>query len=791
MERIKPFLKHIGVIVSFLVLTFFVFKPLFEGKRVRQHDIKQYMGATKDIVDHREKYGEETLWTNSMFGGMPGYLINTRYPNSWVGSIAKTMSFGYPRVASIILLGLISAYICLLTFDIKWYWSVFGSISYAFSSFNFISLSAGHNTKVMAIALIPLMIAGLRMVFRKNYTLGGALFALGVALQINAGHYQITYYSIFILVGLGISECVRLIKSKEFKTIGLSVCILLGTAVVGVLPNTSRLLVVQEYGQYSTRGKSELVQKKADAEEGLTRDYVFAWSQGVTENMTFLVPGMFGGASTGGVGSNDNVKEFFKGRGVKERDINAQLRGIPFYWGDQSFVAGPIYIGAIGVFLFIVGLGVFKMKEYAWLLGVGLFGVFMSMGDNFASFNFFLYDHLPMFNKFRTVSMAVVIPQVVISLGAAITINRVFKEGFEVTKGVKIAVAAVVGLLLVFVVGASFFDVTGGNDERLSQYPELLDAIRQDRISFIRQDSLRSLIFIGCLIGLYFLAKAKILKPVYVGLIASVLILADLGMVNLRYFNSENYESDRKSRIRPSQADKYILSQDGEFRVYNISRSPFNESETSYFHHSIGGYHGAKIKRYQDLIDYHLSKNNTKVLQMLNTKFIIESPNKQPRSFPGLGNAWFVEKVKLVANPQEEIEALDDDDFDPATVAVIDEGYNTVSSNSYARGQIKLKEYRANELTYTTMNQKDGLAVFSEIYYPEGWRAKIDGEEVDVKRANYILRCLEIPAGEHEVVFEFRPDSYYKGESIALAGSILLVLLLFGGVGLEIKNRLI
>lgn len=745
-EKIQPLYKHLIVVLLFLATTYFAFTPAYSGKVLEQHDIEMWLGSAKECNDYRLNHdGEETMWTNSMFGGMPTYLVSANYPSNLTQHVTHYLTLLTPNPANKFIVSLICFYVCLLCFKVKWQWAAFGSIAYSYSTFNMISIAAGHNSKIMALALLPLLVGGLKLIFDRKYLLGAAVLALGTSLELGAGHIQITYYGIFILLFFGISQGISLLLEKDFKTLGLVIVVSLGAGLLGVLPHASRLMNIQEYGKYSIRGETELTVQAGDVSDGLSKDYVFQYSQGIKENLSLIVPNLFSGGEAGP-------------------------------WADGSSYA--FYLGISTFLLFVLGFVVLKPKEYIWLVLLAALGILTALGKNFPSFNYWLYENFPGYNKFRTVNMALALTQFAVVLMAALSMNKIFSEDFVIDKKIKIVFASFLGFFGIIIIYSSMADGTSLYD---SQYPaEYLGQIIAERKSSMRSAILQPLFFLGLFVTLFvFYQKSKHeKKQIIFGVLASLLIFTDLAIVNSKNFKDEAFVEDTGERIYPSKANRYLLKQEGNFRVLDVSKDPFTDTHASHFHQSLGGYHPAKLRRFQDIIDKHISQNNMKVMMMLNAKYVIQAGDKKPLELPTLGNAWFVQKVESVKNPDEEIAYLANQNFDPATIAVVDETKFKTEAKEYQNtGKITLDKYEANKLEYTAETDKNGLAVFSEIYYPIGWKATIDGKETSLSRVNYILRAMEIPAGKHKIVFEFRPDSYYSGEKIAFAGSILVFLL--------------
>ncbi|MGV3540353.1 MAG: YfhO family protein [Rufibacter sp.] len=780
-------LPHLLVLLFFLLLVVAYFSPIFfDGKSLMQHDVVQFQGGAKEIADYRAKTGEEALWTNSMFSGMPAYLISVQFSGDLFQYVHSIFTAGLPLVASNIFITLVCAYIMFLIFGLRPMLAAVGAIAYAFVSYNFAILEAGHNTKSLAIAYLPLVLGGLWYAYRKNIWLGAALFMFGLTMHIRMNHLQITYYLLLIVLIFGIVELVTWAKEGRIgdffkRTVILGVAALLAAGV-----SFGRIYTTAEYGKYSIRGASELTQGKDAAEvgSGLDRDYAFQWSYGIGESMTLLIPHFYGGASQGLVEKDSETYKAILATGAPP--AQALEAAMPFYWGDQSFVGGPVYMGAIICFLFVLGLLVTPRRLWVWLLSATILSLMLSWGKNFAAFNYFMFDYFPGYNKFRAVSMALVIAQVTMVLLAILALCRVLQNYpiENLQKKILIALGVTGGLCLLFVLLAGTFDYVAPVDEQLAQYQTLLQAVRADREAMLRGDALRSLVFIALAAGvLYFYTKQK-LSSFTATAVIGLLILVDLWTVDKRYLNNNDFQKDYSQvYFEPTTADLAIQQDKSlHFRVYNVP-NPFNDARTSYFHKSIGGYHGAKLRRYQDVIEHHLAQGNMQVLNMLNAKYAITGQQEQPvQVIPGyLGNAWFVQEVRAVNSPDEELAALKG--FVAANEAIVDvskfpnvkpQTYNTDATT------IKLEEYQPNYLKYTMNAANAGVVVFSEIYYKDGWQAFLDGKPVDHFRANYILRAMNVPAGEHAIEFKFEPKEYELGNTVALVSSLLVLAGVFG-----------
>jgi hypothetical protein len=823
LSKLKVLAPHAIVVLLFILISMAYFSPLLEGKKLKQHDISMFIGMSKEIVDYRAKTGNEALWTNSMFGGMPAYQISVVFKNNIASYFNRYISLGIPAPASYLFLSLLGFYILLLCFKNDPWLSFAGALAFGFSTYFFIIEVAGHDSKAHAMALMAPVIAGFVLAFRGKYLLGGALTALFFALQLNANHLQITYYLFFILLIFGIVQFIITVKNKEWLKFSKASAILLVGILLAIGTNFTNIYLTYEYGKYSTRGASELTAKSNNQTSGLDRSYILNdYSYGIGETFNLFIPNIMGGSSSGAVGKNSATYKWFKDANYPEAEAQKYLKQLPLYWGDQRYTAGPVYIGAIAVFLFILGLFVVKGPIKWWLASVTLLSILLAWGKNFEFFSNFFIDYFPGYNKFRTVSMTLVIAELTIPLLGIIALWKMFSEEIDKAQKMKSlmwATGIAGGFALIFwVVPGIFFNFVAGYDSQLGWPETLVSALQADRESLLRSDAFRSLIFVLLSAGIIWAVIKNKTSVKIASVLFAILFLVDLGVVGKRFLKRENYASKIEAKVpfSPTQADLAILEdKDPDYRVLSLVESTFNDARTSYFHKSIGGYHGAKLKRFQEVAENQLGfeiDNLTRsfgsiktevqldsalaqltVLNLLNTRYIIVNPNSNPvRNKFALGNAWFVGSVKWMENANDEIKALSS--VNPHKEMLVDQRFKSkigdyiVSIDSAA--SIQLQTYEPNHLTYRSVTSSPQLAVFSEIYYDKGWNAYIDGKLSDYFRANYLLRAMKIPAGEHVIEFKFEPKAYAIGSNVALASSILMVLLIIGGLGLEIKNTL-
>lgn len=816
---LKKALPYVAALVLFIVIGFSFLSPVLQGKKLKQHDITVYKGASKEIQDFRAEYDSEPLWTNSMFGGMPAYQISTLYPNNWIKPIGKVMQLGLPHPVNILFLYFLGFFILLIILKVDPWLSIVGAIAFAFSTYFIIIIAAGHNTKAFALAYMAPVIGGILLTYRGKYLLGGILTAFFAALEISANHLQITYYLLILILVLGLFIFFDHLKNKTLPQFGKATAVLIVAAILAVLPNITNLLVTMEYSAQSMRGKSELKVDENNQTSGLDKDYATQWSYGIAESWSLLIPNAKGGASAA-LASNEKAMDQID---PQYRQVIAQ-NYISGYWGNQPFMAGPTYAGAIIIFLFLLGLLIVKGNLKWGLLLATILSLALAWGKNFMPLTDLFMDFVPLYNKFRAVSMILIIAEFTIPLLAILALWELVKNPKNILKhrnAIGIAFLFSGGLSLIFYLVPSIFSFYsdlekaqffGGQSN--PQLDTILANIERARIYIFTADAWRSFLLITASLGLITaFAYQKLSKNLFIALIG-FLILLDLFSVNKRYVNKDNFERARlvDKPYQASQADKFILKDKNlDYRVLNLN-NPFNDASVSYFHKSIGGYHSAKLGRYQDLIDHVLlaeidkissslknqpteqSINKTlsevTVLNMLNTKYVIYNPANAPLyNASANGAAWFAKTISWVDNANAELEAVKT--FNSKNTVIIDKRFKNLVGNIALKNDssaLVMESYLANHLVYNSYSQSEKIAVFSEIYYDKGWNAYLDGKKVDYFRANYTLRAMKIPAGSHKIEFKFEPKTYQTGENIALFGSILLLLVLLGVLGKEISS---
>jgi membrane protein YfhO len=800
-DKVVPYLIA-GIIFIFISVAYF--SPILEGKKIFQNDIKHFTGMAKETNDFRNENDAEPYWTNAAFGGMPTYNLSTIYPSDYIKKLDRFLRF-LPRPADYLFLYFTSFFILLLVLKVDYKLAILGSLAFGFSTYYIIILGVGHNAKAHAIAYMPLVLAGILLVFQHKYLWGFVLTALAMSLEINASHPQMTYYLLFMVLILGITYLINTIKEKQLPTFIKSIAVLIVAVLLAIGTNATSLLATKQYAEYSTRGKSELTintdGSPKEASNGLSKEYITTYSYGLAETFNLFIPRFMGGGNYENIGADSHIYQYLDGK-IDPKQVKQFTEYAPMYWGKQPIVEAPAYVGAILMFLFVLGIFLVKGKLKRWLVGVVIFSILLSWGKNFNFLTNFFIDYVPLYNKFRAVSSIQVIAELAIPLLGVLALKEFFSKEISSEiklKQLKYSLYIMGGLALFFTLfGSSLFAFEGLRDGNYAQMMngELLDAIVSDRKTIFYKDSLRTfvLIVISALV-LWLFLKEKINRNIAI-VSFTALILFDLVSVDRRYVNSDDFLNARKID-RPfvaSEIDKDLLNDKSYFRVANFIGDPMNDGGTSYFHKSIGGYHAAKLGRYQELFDYQISKNNFQVLNMLNTKYFVFEDDSQretvQQNIEANGNAWFVNSIKVVENANKEILALDS--LNTKSEAVIDKRF--VADNfqaNYAKDSIatiRLTSYKANELIYESITSTNQFAVFSEIYYKNGWNAYIDGNLVSHFRTNYVLRGMEIPKGRHTITFKFEPTVIKKGNTITLISFAFLLFIPFAWFFIEKKR---
>jgi len=845
----KKFLPHLAAVAIFMAISLFYFSPLLDGKKeIQQSDKTQFQGTAQEIFEFRKTHGEEPLWTNSMFGGMPAYQVSVQYPNNYMKYVDKIFQLWLPFPVSYVFLYFVGFYILLMCLRVNPWVALVGSLAYGFSSFFFIILEVGHNTQAHAIGYAAPLLGSIILTLRRNWMLGGGLTALFCGLELYCNHVQITYYMFLIVATVMLVELFGAFKEKRLPDF-MKRGVVVGAAILlGVLPNISNLWATYEYGKYTTRGSSDLTinsrgqSNQGNKTSGLDRDYATQWSYGIGETFTLFIPNFKGGASEPISKYGKNALET-----IKDPQMRQYAGSMMSYYGEQSFTAGPVYVGCIIIFLSLLGILLVKDRLKWALLIITVIGIMLSWGKNLMWFSNIFFDYLPGYNKFRAVSMILVIAELTIPLLAVLGLQKIFES--SATTEVQIGKKRTTTMKVLIIAGS----ITGGiallcwlmpeaftrfqNPIEMQQiiaqvqqqepgvsvaqiesmYTPVLEQTEVARKAMFRSDAMRTVIFIILALGaLWLFLRKKINQQLLVAALA-IFVLADMWPVAARFLNKDNYapKAPAQASFPKSKADEMILQDKSpNYRVLNIMRDVDKDGFTSYWHKSIGGYHGAKLKRYAELIDFHIDKNtaavvqglrtavsdsslraafsNAQVLNMLNTKYILYNGDAPPLMNPlANGNAWFVKEIKMVKTADEEI--LELDKINTLETAIVNEKFNAelggLKPQYEADASIQLKSYQVNKLEYESNSKTPQLAVFSEIYYPKGWIASVDGKEVPHVNANYVLRAMVVPAGKHAITFEFKPKAYFTGEKISMAGSLLVLFASFGGIFMAYRKR--
>ena len=849
-EILRKALPYVIIVAGFVVIAYAYAPQVLQGKVVNQSDISSWKGMSHEILEWNEEHPDDpALWTGSMFGGMPATQISVDYRGDATDPFYNLLFWGQ-RPPSYLIISLLGGFLLFLAFGVNPWLSAVGAIAVTFCSYNMQIVQVGHNTKMVAIAFMPWVLAALVYAYRRKAMLGAIFFALTLGFQIKANHPQITYYLAFIVIGYAVAEFCGAVAAQRRRKAAVrnavpvtdsiltsgttveppfretplgrwltaSVLVLVG-GLLGIATNANKLLPTYEYAEYTMRGGSELTHDEHNQTgDGLKLDYATAWSYGIEETPNLLIPNFNGGSSSGELSRDSETFKVLQSYGVNAESMR---KGMPLYWGPQPFTAGPMYLGAVSLFLFVFGLCVIRGRYKWWIAGVSLLALLLGWGSHFMWFSEIFFKYAPLYNKFRTVSMILVILQVTVPLMGILGVNAALfaKEPLpdrKVRNGLLTALGVTGGISLLFALfpglagdfsSASDAAVFGGNEQ-------LIRALQDDRRSLLRSDAFRSLIFIVLAAGVFFASWKGKLKTMPAVALLGILLLVDLWGVDKRYLNKEHFVTERNfdSQFTPRPVDNAILQDaDLSYRVLDFSVNTFNDAIVSYHHKTIGGYSPAKLQRYQDLIDFHIAPEMRTmiddvnsamstartvgdlenalgyypVLSMLNTKYIVVDPGSLPLTYDRrLGNGWLVSRSRTASTADAEMAALGE--IDPAVEAVIfdpDAADGTVTEYTGAdSGRVELTYYSPNRLRYNVSTPAKGVAVFSEIYYPAGWKAYVDGEEKPILRADYVLRALLIDEGEHEVEFVFAPDSFVVGRDISLASSIAIIVLLAGAV---------
>ena len=826
-----------GSLILFIAIALIYTNPVFQGKEIIQHDIVQYKGGAKELLDYRAKHGEETYWSDAMFGGMPTYQTGAQFRGDIIKHVDNALNF-LPKPANYLFLLFAGFFLLGMTAVRNWKYALLGATFFGLSTYFYIIISAGHNGKVHTIAYFAPLLAGILLVYiRKKYLLGFAVTTLFMGLQIAANHFQMTYY-LFIGIGfLFLSELIRvLLKKSDWKHFGISSGILVLAFLLGIGMNSQRLLANREYAEETVRGKQILEDEKQNhaSKDGMNRDAMLMWSYGKLETLNLFIPRIYGGSSQekGSDRIMQNIQDLVQENATSQEEVDNIVKGFssPTYWGEQPGTAGPAYQGAVVCFLAFLGFFFAPKKYKFWILGASVLTIMLAWGSNFLIVSDLFIDFVPLYNKFRAPSSILVVVELLFPLIAIVGLYSFFNNKNLTTEyKQKILMYAGGGalafLLLMLVFGKSLLGFYTETEKRYLP-PYILDYLIDERYGMFREDSIKAIFYVGAVLGVLFLTmKQKLTQNIALIIIGAVSFF-DLWSVNKRYLNNDNFV-DKEFVQEPfvTEVSDYLIEKAGDntevqrllaqaemnktlsiltekdkghYRIFNSITSPFNETTTSYFKSSVGGYHAVKLRRYDDLINQYFSETDNKktlnILNMLNTKYILLGSLQEPRAEinPNAnGNAWFVSDIQFVKTPNEEIKAVGEiDNKKTAVVSVEDQKYfegKNLQSDSTA--VIELKNYQPNQLEFKTQSKTPQLAVFSEIYYPKGWKMLLDGKEVPYIKANYLLRAVFVPAGNHEVRMVFEPEVIEKGKMISMSAfGIFLLLSVWGFLKFRRKN---
>lgn len=805
---------HFIIAAIFLVICFIYFTPAFQGKTLGQNDVTRAQSTQKEINDYRAK-DTTILWTNQIYGGMPAYQIWAPYKANLTSWVVNAINYSFPSPVGTILIFLLGGYLLFSVLKLNPWLAAAGSVAFTFSSYNIILLVAGHANQAFAIAFFAPILAGILLILRGKHFIGAAVTALALALEIRANHVQMTYYLLLVLLILVFIELYHAIKNKTTANFLKSLAYVGAAVVLALAVNASMLWSTYEYGKDTIRGKSNLTQHTTEPSNGLPKDYAYQWSQGVGECITFLIPNAYGGGGRGPSDADSHVAKALIDKGAPaDQAVYIAQNAMPLYWGEKPFTEGPFYFGAVICFLFIWGLFIVKNRIKWWLLGAVIFTMLLSFGKNWPYVSDLFFNYFPLYNKFRAVESILAVAGLCFPILALLAVNEaivnenkadLFKKlkiTFYITGGISLVIAVIPSLFLSFKPSNQLAYI-----DQLSQMlkidnataSSLAQALVEDRASVAQADALRSLIFVALTFAIAWAFIKKKINVTVLSVAFLALILVDMWTVDKRYLNNDSFAPKQDNNTpQPREVDQFILKdKDPDFRVIDLTQSIKGDGITPFFYKSIGGYSAARLKRFEEVVDEQLTKSiNHEVLDMLNTKYIItQDPKTQNLAMQAnqtaCGHAWFVKSIKYADNADQEMQAISS--FDPKNEAIVDKQYKSAidekSLGNDPAGKIDLVSYNPDHMIYQSGSTASQIAVFSEVYYNKGWKMLIDGVEKPYFRANYLLRAAQIPVGNHKIEFIFHPTSYYAGENISLAGSILLVLALGGAIYTETKKK--
>ena len=782
----KNIVPHVICIIFLASLSLTYFYPVLSNKAILQSDISQFSGMSKQIVDHRIEFDEEPYWLDNAFLGMPSFQVSAIYPFDILRIIDQFIRF-LPRPADYLFLYLLSFYLLIISLNIRYKYALFGAIAFGFSTYLIIILGVGHNTKALALGYMPLVVSGFIMTLNNKHIEGFIITAISLGLQIHSNHYQMTFYTLIMLMFLVAVYLYNSLKKSQSKIFFKSFFVLFSSVIISVLMNAPAILSTMEYSEFSTRSKNEITINPdgslKESVSGLDKNYITEYSYGILESINLFVPKFMGGSSAETIKEDSELMSFIKTLDPQQGQQVYQYSKM--YWGDQPIVAAPAYIGATVLFVFFLGLLLVKNINMRWIMISIVVSLILSWGKNLSFLTDFMIDYFPVYDKFRAVSSIQVILEFCIPFLAVFGLQKFFAkntDNYLKTRALYFS-GLTLGLvsLSLYLFGANLFDFKS-SFEIFADYPEILNLIIDERKSLLKEDSLRSFIFVISIFSILFIYSKKFIKKNLAIYSIIILVIIDLWQVDKQYVNSDQFvnQSSVNSPFKLTVADKAILQDNSDFRVFEPERG-FSNARTSFFHKSIAGYHAAKPKRIQNIYDFYILKNNLDVLNILNVKYIIQNDPNNPlgvtRNPNALGNAWFVDGAVVVENDNQELLSLSELDLSKKLVtqnkSLIAREFKLRESNT-----ITLSSRKANELIYKSSTESSQLAVFSEAFYKNGWQAYVDGIKVDHFRVNYLLRGLILPEGDHEVKFNFKPKVVYTGSYISIVAYLILLILM-------------
>ncbi len=816
----KKLFPHFIIFLLFIAASLAYFSPVLQGKILFQNDIAQYVGMSKQQVDYRKTHAEDSFWTDAAFGGMPTYQLGARYPNNYIKQLDLAIRF-LPRPADYLFLYFVGMYILFLTLKVDYKLAFIGALAFGFSTYLIIILGVGHNAKAHAIAYMPFVLSGIFLTFRSKYLAGFIITAVAMGLELVANHFQMTYYLLFLVIIIGLVYLYDAVKKKVIPHYFKSVAIMAAAVLLAVGLNITNILATKQYADFSTRGKSELTINAdgtpKDNNHGLTFDYITEYSYGKLESFNLFIPRFMGGGISDAFPEDSATVDALVKMGASPQEANQVLGQLPMYWGDQTIVAAPAYIGAVIIFLAILGLFLVKGRLKWWVVGGFILSLLLSWGKNFSFLTELFIDIVPLYNKFRAVSSIQIIIELILPILAIVGLHKYLTFGNssdinnsdtisnrdEIKKKALLYSTAIVGGITVLFIlfKNALFDFASPYDSMIREQMglQLVDAVREDRMTVFTNDALRSLVFVLLTAAtLWFFIKGKLKRTLAIVFIGTLIVI-DLVGVDKRYVTNEDFVQARvmEKPFLPSPADELIMKDDGHYRVYDAAdpNGSFNSGRSAYFHNTLGGYHAAKPRRMNDLNDFYISKGNLGIMNMMNVRYFIIN-NKTKGTFAQLnpyanGNAWFVDNVIEAKTANDEIKLLDS--LNTQKTAVVASAYmKDVPTKNVSRdtsATIDLAKYEPQYLVYETASKTEQLAIFSEVYYADGWNAFINGKPADYFRADYVLRAMKIPAGNNKIEFKFAPTVIKTGSTVSLISSIILVLLILGAIYFKLKSK--